>query len=41
MRLERQEVKNPMRKHNDQITANLSEFIKRNRKLLHFNIDST
>ena len=40
-RLEKQEIGNPMRKHNDQITANLSEFIKRNKKLLHFNIDST
>ena len=35
------EERNPMKKHNEQIIANLSTFIKRNKKLLHLNLDST
>ena len=35
------EAKNPMKKHNEQIIANLSQFIKRNKRLLHLNLDST
>ena len=35
------ENRNPMKKHNEQIITNLSTFIKRNKKLLHLNLDST
>jgi hypothetical protein len=35
------ECLNPMRSHNQKIVANMSEFIKRNKKLLHLNMDST
>lgn len=40
-RLKEAEAKNPRKKHDEEIVANLSEFIKRNRKLLHLNIEST
>jgi hypothetical protein len=39
--LEHIESKNPMKKHNEQIIANLSQFIKRNKNLHHLNLDST
>jgi len=39
--METLEKMNPMYKHNNKIVTNMSEFIKRNKKLLHLNMDST
>ena len=40
-KLETLEKLNPMYSHNKSVIANLSQFIKRNKKLLHLNLDST
>jgi hypothetical protein len=39
--LEDQEIENPMCQHNQEMISALSQFIKRNKKLVHLNLEQT